>query len=241
MSNTLRQQNSDDDYSHTQPPQRRSTEPSSFSFEHGYNDLDLIPSFEREIIVYRDGVSGDRHLVSPGDKTPLYFARVSMIRPGIPDLTLFAGSDKHGVVIGTCYFTTFSITVGHGDPANPNNVNWETVSKTSRDHSSYKFSIDSQTQERKSYSWKRTHDPSIKGTKSSKLNKRSWKLVDDATEQVVAVFASNGIKSWKEAGRFRFLANEGKAWEEWVLLTCLGLSEKARRRAMARRDLSWFL
>ena len=56
-----------------------------------------------------------------------------------------------------------------------------------------------------------------------------------------AVFASTGIKSWKKAGKFQFVASEGKEWEEWILLTCLGLYEKARRRAIARRDLSWFV
>jgi hypothetical protein len=188
-------------------------------------------------------MGGNRHLVFSEGKPPAYFVRTSIFRPRIPDVTIFAGGDENGAVIGVCMYAAFSrsVMVGRGDPAKPNGVVWERVSKTSRDHSTYKFSIDSQTEARKSYVWKRTHDPSIKGTNSSKLDRRSWKLVDDMTGQVLAVFASDGIKSLKKAGTFRFLASEGKEWEEWTLLTCFGLYEKARRRAMARRDLSWFI
>ena len=224
-------------------PQRRATDSSIAASEYDQNALGLIPSSEHEMGVYREGVSGNLQLLSSRDKAPLYFIRGSLFRPGMPDVTMFAGKDKHGAVVGVCRYAAFStsINVGRGDPAQPNNMEWEEVVKASRDHSSYKFSVWSRTRERKTYSWKRTRDPSIKGTKSSQIDRRSWKLEDDATGQVVAVFAANGIKtSWTKVGKFRLLANEGKEWEEWVLLTCLGLYEKSRRRAIARRDLSWF-
>jgi len=243
MSSALEPESLDNDYIHAPPPARRDTKSSTLVPEYDENDLNLIPSPEREIDVYRDGQSGNLQLLLSGDVSSLYYVRCSVFRPGIPDVTIFAGSDKNGAVIGVCNYVAFStsIKVGRGDPANPNNVEWEEVSKTSRDHSVYKFSVWSREEQRKSYSWKRTHDPNIKGTKSSKLDRRSWKLEDDATGQVVAVFASTGIKSWKKAGKFRLLATEGKEWEEWVVLTCLGLYEKARRRAIARRDLTWFV
>ena len=182
-------------------------------------------------------------MVLPQGKEPAYFVRTSVFHPGVPDITLFAGRDKNGAVVGVCNYAAFSTTifVGRGDPARPSEVEWEAISKTSRDHSIYKFSIRPGTEQRKSYLWKRTHDPNIKGTQSSKLDRRSWKLVEEATEQVVAVFASEGIRSCKKAGTFRFLTSEGKEWEEWMLLSCFSLYEKARRRAMARRDLSWFI
>jgi hypothetical protein len=151
---------------------------------------------------------------------------------------MFTGNDKNGAVIGVCRFVAFStsINVGRGDPAHPNDVEWEELSKISRDHSLYKFSIVSQGQERKSYSWKRTHE----GTGLSKVARRSWKLEEDATGQVVAIFTSNSIKySWKKVGKFRLFSIEGRVWDEWVILTCLALYEKAKRRAIARRDPSW--
>jgi hypothetical protein len=243
MSSALKPESPDNDYIHAPPPARRDTGSSTLVPEYDENGLNLIPSSEREIDVYRDGQNGNLRLLLSGDVSSLYFVRSSLFRPGIPDVTIFAGSDKNGAVIGVCNYAAFStsVKVGRGDPANPNNMEWEEVSKTSHDHSVYKFSIWSREEQRKLYSWKRTHDPNIKGTKSSKLDRRSWKLEDDATGQVVAVFASTGIKSWKKAGKFRLLATEGKEWEEWVVLTCLGLYEKARRRAIARRDLTWFV
>lgn len=231
-----------DDRISSAPPRRRATDSSIAASEYDQNALGLIPSSEHEIGVYREGVSGNLHL-SSRDKTPLYFIRSSVFRPGIPDVTMFEGKDKNGAVLGVCRYAAFStsINVGRGDPQQPNDMVWEEVAKTSRDHSSYKFSVWSRDQERKTYSWKRTRDPSIKGTKSSQLDRRSWKLEDDATGQVVAVFAANGInRSWTKVGKVRLLASEGREWEEWVLLSCLGLYEKARRRAIARRDLSWF-
>ena len=225
------------------PSQRQDSESSASVSEYAPSDFNQIPSSEqeKEIVVYRDGVRGARLLVSSTDKTPLYYLRCSVFRPSIPDMTLFAGGDRHGAVVGVCHvpFFSSSIMVGRGDPANPNAVEWEQVSKKSRDHSRFEFSFGTGSGERKSYLWKRTHDPNIKGTQSSKIDRRSWKLEDEAG-QVVAVYASNGI-NWKKTGKFRFLVHEGKEWEEWVLLTCLALSEHARRLAMARRDLSWFI
>jgi hypothetical protein len=233
----------DNDCNHAPPPARPDTRLSTVVPEYDENDLNLVSSSEREIDVYRDGHNGNLKLLLTEDASPLYFARSSIFRPGIPDVAIFAGSDKNGAVIGVCNYVVFStsIKVGRGDPAHPNNMEWEELTKISRDHSVYKFSIWSREEQRKSYLWKRTHDPNIKGTTSTKLDRRSWKLEDEATGQVVAVFASTGIKHWKRAGKFRVLASEGKEWEEWIVLTCLGLYEKARRRAIARRDLSWFI
>jgi hypothetical protein len=242
MSSNPNPENPGDDYIHASL-QRRDTELSSAASEYDQTALNMIPSSEQEMDVYRDSMNGNLRLVSSKDKSPLYFIRSSLFLPGVPDVTMYEGGDKNGDVVGVCNFAAFStsITVGHGDPARPYRMEWEEVSKTSRDHSFYKFSIGSTGEERKLYSWKRTHDPNLKGTKSSGVDRRSWKLEYDATGQIVAVFAAYGInKSWKKAGKLRLLATEGKEWEEWILLTCLGLYEKARRRAIARRDLSWF-
>ena len=224
-------------------PHRQDTGSSTSTFEDSPNNLHPTQSSEYEIGIYRTGITGDRQLVLTEGSPAAYFVRASIFRPGVPDVTLFAGSDKNGAVVGVCNYAAFSrsVIVGRGDPAKPNDVEWETVSKTSRDHSSYQFSVGSRSGERKSYVWKRTHDPDIKGTQSSKLNRRSWKLVEDATGEVVAVLAAEGKSSWKKEGSFRFLVSEGREWEEWMLLTCFGVFEKSRRRALARRDLSWFL
>ena len=62
--------------------------------EYDENDLNLIPSPEREIDVYRDGHNGNLKLLLSGDVSPLYFVRCSTFRPGIPDVAIFAGRQE---------------------------------------------------------------------------------------------------------------------------------------------------
>lgn len=207
------------------------------------NMLDQILSSGGEIDVYREGVSGNLQLLLSRNKIPLYFVRCSIFRRNLPDVTVFTGNDSNGEVIGVCNcaMASNSITVGRGNPTHPNSMEWEEVIKASRDHSSYKFSVWSRETERRSYSWKRTRDSSMKGTNSSNFDRRSWKLEDDMSGEVVAVFAANGIQnSFKKVGTLRLLVAEDKISVEWILLTWINLYENARRRALARRDLSWF-
>lgn len=207
-------------------------------------DMSLsAPSPSLEISVRRDGTS-DLQLLCTNDSTMHYYVRNSLLKPGSPPVTLFAGDDKaQGSVIGVCHFPAFShsIAVGWGNPkVKPNDVHWESVSKISRDHSVYEFSIEDTGGERQSYRWKRTHDQTLKDSNSTKWNMRSWKLEECSTGEVVAVYAANKIKYGKDAGTIKLVAGEREVWEQWILLTYLGISEKARRRAMARRDISWF-
>jgi hypothetical protein len=198
-------------------------------------------SLQNELRIHRCGISGNCRVVSTED-LPLYFVRSSALKSSVPDVTVFAGSDNTGAVVGVCQYVALSsnVIVGRGDPAEPNNVIWETLVKSSRDHSRYKVTIGHWTEPRQAYTWKRTHDTNLLGRKLLKLNQRSWKLIDDETESVVAVFAAHGVRSWRNTGEMRFLEYQGKEWEEWVLLTYFGIYEKAGRRALARRDLSWF-
>ena len=210
------------------------------------NELSLTSpsSPSLQISVRRDGMH-DLQLFSVEDPTPLYHVRNKVFCLKVPAVTLIAGDRKaQGGVIGVCHFAAFSTTiaVGQGNPTlNPNDVQWETMVKISRDHSVYEFSFVEGAEERRSYRWKRTHNPELKGTSSTKWNMRSWKLEESVTGQVVAVFAAYKISYGEEAGRLKLIAGKGEEWERWILLTYLGLSEKARRRAMARRDLSWFV
>src|SRR6266516_2579539 len=92
-------------------PQGQDTKSLAFTFEDGTNDLTLTQSSGYEIDVYRAGVGGDRQLVLSQGKAPAYFVRTSIFRPGVPDVTIFAGSDKNGAVIGVRNYTALSTTV----------------------------------------------------------------------------------------------------------------------------------
>ena len=218
------------------------------------SDFSLACSSSTQIAVRRDGMS-DLRLICTDDTPSQYHVRNSLLRPGIPPVTLFSGIDNKaqkgrdgdGAIVGVCHFPAFShrIAVGRGNPLqNPGDIEWESLDKTSRDHSTYEFAIPVEggvPGERQSYRWKRTHAAGVReGTSTTKWNMRSWKLEECSTQQIVAVYAANTIKYGKEAGRIKFVADRSEEWKQWVLLTYLGLSEKARRRAMARRDISWF-
>ena len=213
-----------------------------------------------QISVRRNGPS-DLQLLCTDDSSPSsspsfssqqYHVRNSLFRPGVPPVTLFSRPDSRkargGIIIGTCHFPAFShsIVLGRGDPeSHHSDVEWENLSKTSRDHSIYEFSIAIEGEggglERQSYRWKRTHDVIVReGGNATKWNMRSWKLEESGTRQIVAVYAANKVQYGKEAGRIKFVAGRSEEWMHWVLLTYLAVSEKARRRAMARRDISWF-
>ena len=113
-----------------------------------------------------------------------------------------------------------SIVVGRSDTVSTHGeVEWETVTKMSRDHSVYEFSVVIGDQERRFYRWKRTHDPAVKDSKSVKWNMRSWKLEDNSTGQVIAVYAANMLKFGQEAGTINIVAGNGVEWEQWIILT----------------------
>src|SRR5205823_5635429 len=85
--------------------------------------------------------------------------------------------------------------------------------------------------ERKAFLWKRTHSIGVGDSMPTKLSMRNFKLVEENTGEVVAVWANNGGKSFKKAGKFQLNRDYGQDWDIFVLLTGLSLLEKVRRRA----------
>jgi hypothetical protein len=80
----------------------------------------------------------------------------------------------------------------------------------------------------KAFVWKRTGH-----SEDNKHSWSSWKLVDETTGTDVAAYLNNGLKSWKKLGKFQYLGDHGKNWELMVLLTGLGIIDRARRRKRA--------
>lgn len=104
------------------------------------------------------------------------------------------------------------------------------------------------------YTWKRTHSPES-GLENAWLfrvmSAANWKLVDEATQEIVAVFESNGLKSFRKVGRLRLRRDVGgglagltvgevdgrkkefggvdEEWLTWVLLSYAVIEERARR------------
>jgi len=180
--------------------------------------------------------------VSEGPESKaLYYIVNSTFSPGTPDVTIHAGNDKTGPVIGAAKFSSMfskSVSFGLGDPQGPaaNDIVWESLSRSKGNllsRAEWRFSVTLKGQ-RRTYTWRHTRDV---GPEAIKYSMQNLQLVDDETREVMAVFANNGIKGWKKKGKLQFADRDGEGteWEKVVLLTGLTLVEKLRRMARVSR------
>lgn len=182
------------------------------------------------------------YLVESQDKLQSYFGRTSSWSK--PQITLHVGRDKHGPTIAVANFHSFSsdFHIGFGDPKNERDMVWDEVKKQSFDHSNYLWQTnvypDGQAANRhgvrKSLYWKRTHSVGVGDSTPNIFGDSNFKLVDANTNEVIAVFANNGIKSFSKKGKFQINVSFGSDFDIMVIVSGLSLIEKARRRASSR-------
>ncbi|KAE8146727.1 C6 zinc finger domain protein [Aspergillus avenaceus] len=169
------------------------------------------------------------YTVTAADKRPLYYVDNSSFTPKKPDLTFHAGPDKIGPVVGVCKFLHFSrhVKLGLGDPQIVNSVEWEDLICQSYMQNKYRWQMTVpgiNGMERRSFIWKRTHSVAVEGSSATMFSSRNFKLVDEQTGQIVAVFTSNAFKSMKKSGKLQITPNYGQQFDLMVLLTGLSLS-----------------
>jgi hypothetical protein len=168
----------------------------------------------------------------PGSEETVFFVQNSVFHPSKPHVTLYAGPDKLGPVIGVAHLSHFSTnTIGLGDPdSNINSVVWETLSRTSNwTHSTYQFEFIFGEEGRKSFIWQRTPSNPFDDQGNMEL------FEDGKSDVILARYTSVGVFKWKNRGRMLIRDGYGGAWELMVLLTGLSLIELSRRRARQRR------
>jgi len=172
--------------------------------------------------------------ISTAEKAPLAYIRCSSFTIGKPDLTYHAGENEEAPITAVCKFINFSrhCKVGLGDPDQPN-IPWEDLIRHKLT-THYRFEMTLENGERRAFVWKRTNSVGIGGESPSKLSARNFKLLDEQTEQLVAVYLNNGTKSWKKSGKFQVNVNYGTVFDTMVFITGLSLLEKERRRARSR-------
>jgi hypothetical protein len=164
------------------------------------------------------------------DKTPLAYVRCSSFTIGKPDLTYHAGETDKAPIAAVCKFINFSrhCKIGFGDSNNPNIV-WEDLMRYKlTTHYRIEMTLDGGV--RKGFVWKRTNHAAIGNEMPSKLSTKSFKLIDEQTEELVAVYVNNGVKSWEKCGKFQINVDYGTQFDIMVLITGLSLLEKERRR-----------
>ncbi|PGH16983.1 hypothetical protein AJ79_01367 [Helicocarpus griseus UAMH5409] len=192
---------------------------------------------------------------SPAKQTPLYYVQNSYFTPNTPDMTLHAGTNQSGPLLAQCKFVLFSTGTKIGLGNGVDDMIWEDLTRESKDHSRYRYEIDLDMDEdesgnvtvskkrsrpRRAFLWKRTHSVGVDDSMPSKLSTSNFKLVEEETGEVVAVFANNGAKSWRKKGKLEILHKEGlvgkgRRFELMVLMGALAVVERERRRGMQWR------
>jgi len=178
--------------------------------------------------------------VTAGDKTPLFYVKISSLAPGKPDVTLHAGQHQSDPIAAVCKFRHFSSDskVGLGNPDEPSRMVWEDLTKEKWNHSKYRWEIAiypdrmalTSPGKRKGFVWKRTHSVGVGDSTPNLFSTRNRKLEDESTGEIVAVYSDNGVGSFKKCGKFQINVDYGKDFDTMVLITGLSLLEKGRRR-----------
>lgn len=175
----------------------------------------------------------------------VYFADASAFTPGKADVTLHSGGDNKGPVLAVAKWSSMysaKAVVGLGDPgaAGDNmDVAWEEMHAASgwkqNEHRwSIPVAVSGAGSGRKAFTWKRTHRV---GCEKNRASSRNFKLVEEESGEVVAVYATASVKSWNTLGTLTFSGERelGERVERMALMTVLALIEKSRRRNRAIR------
>lgn len=144
---------------------------------------------------------------------------------GKPDMTFHSGSDNNGQIAGVVRFRHLSsdTEIGFGDPNQSSKIDndWECMSRQGVWKSTYHFQTEVGDDKPHSFTWKPTK--SMGSGRAGDL-----KLVDDGTQEVVAVFLASG-SIIKKTGQLDIYANYGERFQLMVLMSGLAIREKQRR------------
>ncbi|KAJ5350513.1 hypothetical protein N7541_008240 [Penicillium brevicompactum] len=180
----------------------------------------------------------ERHYdINASDGTTLFYGDISLFTPSKPDLTLHAGGSTRGPVVAVSNFLKLSgnYKLGVGNPDDMSNVQWEDMTKELLHKPKYRLETtipsdpDQVHGERRTLLWKRTRSIGVEGETPSRLTIRNYKLVDERNGQVLAVFS--GGKRPGRGGKIEIRVEYGQDFDHMVLISCLSLYEKARRRS----------
>ncbi|KAF7594390.1 hypothetical protein BBP40_009371 [Aspergillus hancockii] len=207
----------------------------SISDHESFDDGSLSPTATSRLYHVYHTIFHHDYNVTSTDKIPLFYVDNSSFTPKKPDLTFHAGADKKAPIAGVSKFLHFSrhVKLGLGDPQNVNNVEWEDLVCQNLRQNTYRWQMtirDDYGTERRSFLWKRTHSVAVEGSSASIWSNRNFKLVDEQTGRVVAIFTSSAFKSVKKSGKLQIDPNYGREFDLMVLITGLSVYEKQRRR-----------
>lgn len=197
-----------------------------FDTKSEYEDIDAVKTTSEVQNLLFSFSSNRRHIriISEKYNAPKYYVEFSRYTPGKPDVTLHAGGEDTGNVLGVCKLPelTKGFAIGLGDPGvnNGDKMLWEDVdfkgTWLTDPQYGWIMAPDSGS-DRRSFRWKR----------ESYLN---WKLVDEGVGETRATFQSNGLKSWSKMGKMKISGDLGRELEIGAVLVMSGIFQKARKR-----------
>jgi hypothetical protein len=194
----------------------------------------------KELTILRATTLGQGYHILTSDQALAYQVVNSSFTIRTPDVALYGpAGPKAGPMLATSRFSLLTSPIDICLRAlEAQDCQWETLEKERRlSHACFGFSVTmafgSEGVSRRSFTWKRSHGQEVVG--GAKFSMRNFKLVDNRTEEVVAVFLAVGPFSWMNRGKFQLRRDWGPQWEIAVLITKLALMEKARRRERVRR------
>ncbi|MCJ1306771.1 hypothetical protein MMC25_000414 [Agyrium rufum] len=214
-------------------PKRRGSESSTERSQYA----DVMPpnpgqASQRVLNIYTKSSFSRDLTVGDASGTIIYYADMAEALQSRPDVSLHAGDSTSGPIVGAAKFRySRSLHLCLGDPSHPSSP-WEdmtnpSIFKTSK----YHLSVQSPGSARVSLLFERTHRSVDGVTGLNKMSGLNYRIVDEQTGQVLAVYLENGLKSWKKKGKIVFYVSARQEIETWIVLGVLGLCEKARRRA----------
>lgn len=232
MAEKLRPYESADDLKRVTPERRESESSSQYALEDAMNAA--TPHLKTYGIYYTKWHTNLQ--VCDEQKNVIYFSSFHQVGSS-PDVILHQGPDKDAPVVGVAQFRwSRDLKLGLGSPeTSEQDVVWEEMKNVSKafGHSKYRFEMTLHHQ-RRSFLWQRTRDSADGVEGAGKLINWNYKLVDERTGEVMAVYLENLFKSWMKKGKLQLKADLGRDWELMVLLGSLGLCEKAIRRVRQR-------
>ncbi|KAI9163827.1 hypothetical protein HJFPF1_05454 [Paramyrothecium foliicola] len=199
--------------------------------------MNAIPP--RHLEINKTALSHHYDVLLP-DGNIAYFADISMSPPEVPALTLFAGSTRNTPNVAACHMPagTGDMRIDLIDPDTRQVLQQEDLTKESMYASKYRFMTtapslhrcapESPLRELRSFVWKRTHKVGVNGMKLRRASSRNWKLIDEVTQELLAVFTNEW--SLIRCGILQINVDWGTEFDVMVLITCLSMYEKSRRR-----------
>jgi hypothetical protein len=146
---------------------------------------------------------------------------------------------KNSPVMGFCrmHKTSGDMEIGLVDPMNPQNEQWETLSKESLMGGEYRFTMLLPVSgKRHTFIWKRTHSVGVNDSKVNPLSNRNFILMDDQGA-VVAVYTNDSV-GISTCGILEIKTDLGKSFDQMVIMTCVSIYDKSAKRRMGASTTS---